>query len=135
MKFNSNYRHNSKHNCEKISKIVDSLLEEKINSSPFDFLFRYNSRNYPKTTHNVLSLPGIFKQIEDMAVFVVGNGVLQMDYAESICPDGNMVMREAVNDVEHQTGILTDDKIRAIFNYCLYTSIKLKKTMLSYCCN
>ena len=126
MKFNSNYYHNDNYNHEKIKKIVEELMEEDLNPSLFDFLFRYNSRNYPETFHKKLDLPGKFKQIEDTAVFVRNNGVLQMDYAESVSP-GGFVERDSALDVEHQTGILSCDKVRAIFNYCLYTTIQLKK--------
>ena len=125
-RFNRNYKYNSKYNMPKICKTVKGFMEEPVNPQLFDFLFRYNARNYPKTTHEELELPGEFKQIEDTAVFVIGNGVLQMDYAESITPCG-IVERDAANDVEHQTGKLNPDKVKIIFEYCLYTEIQLKK--------
>ena len=110
----------------KIRKLVKKFKQEHVNSQPFDFIFRYNSRNYPKLTHDELDLPGEFQQTEDTAVFVIDNGPLQMDYAESVTPKG-MVKRDAANDVEHYTGKLSPQKIRIIFDYCLYTEIQLKK--------
>jgi len=126
-KFNSNYEYNSKHNMPKIRKIVRHFKEEPVNPRSLDFIFRYNARNYPRATHKELELPGEFKQIEDTAVFVMDNGVLQMDHAESVTPDGGIVERDAANDVEHQTGKLRPDKVEKIFEYCLYTAIQLKK--------
>ena len=102
-------------------------MDEKTNTQPFDFLFRYNTRNYPKISHTELKLPGKFDEIKDTAVCVIDNGVLQMDYVESIKPDGNIVKRDSLNDVEQQTGKLSFKKIEDIFNYCLYTTIQHKK--------
>ena len=125
--FNKNYQYNSKYNMPKIKKIVRNLMKEDINPHLFDFLFRFNTRNYPQTCHSILDLPGEFEKIEDTAVFVIDNGVLQMDYAESIAPDGKMVKRNALNDVEHQSCKLSDEKVIQIFNYCLYMTIQHKK--------
>ncbi len=36
-------------------------------------------------------------------------------------------MRDAVNDVEHQSWKLDPDKVLIIFEYCLYKTIELKK--------
>ena len=127
MRNNTSYHNNSRHNLEKIKKIVEKLMDEDLNPSPFDFLFRYNTRNYPKISHKLLDLPGNFKNVEDTAVFIPGDGVLQMDYAESVTPNGDMEKRDAANDVEHQKTKLTIRKINAIFNYCFYKSIELKK--------
>lgn len=125
-KFNSNYEYNSKHNMPKIRKIVRHFKEEPVNPRSLDFIFRYNARNYPRATHKELELPGEFKQIEDTAVFVMDNGVLQMDHAESVTPDGGIVERDAANDVEHQTGKLRQDKVEKIFEYCLTLQSNLK---------
>lgn len=126
-KVNSNYKYNEIHNSGKIKQIVEEMMKEKTNPAPFDFLFRNGSRDYPEINHKVLELPGKFKQLEDTAVFVFGEGVHQMDYAQSVLPDGKMVKREAAVDTEHQSIPLGDDKAEDIFHYCLYTTIKLKK--------
>lgn len=126
-KFNSNYNHNTRYNLKKIKKIVDGMMKEKVNPQTLDFLFRYNTRNYPKTSHDELELPGKFNEIKDSAVFIINDTAKQMDYLETIKPDNKMVQREAANNVEQQTGILNDPKIKDIFDYCLYTTIQLKK--------
>lgn len=110
----------------KIRKLVKEFKNQPVNPQPFDFLFRYNTRNYPKTSHEELKLPGEYKNSEDTAVFVINNGVLQMDHAESITPRG-FVKRDALNDAEHQRGKLNLDKVNKIYEYCLYTTIKHKK--------
>lgn len=127
LKFNTNYNYNSIHNIGKIKNLVKELNDGDVNPQLFDFLFRFNTRNYPKTCHNVLDLPGIFDKLEDTAVIVIDDGVCQMDYAESIKPDGRMVKRDSLNDAEHQTGKLSDNKVKDIFDYCLYTTIQHKK--------
>ena len=126
-KFNSNYQYNSKYNMHKILKIVNELKKEDINNQLFDFLFRFNARNYPKTVHELLELPGIFKKIEDTAVIVVDDGILQMDHTESVAPDGDLVQRNSIVDVEHQSNKLDFDKVKKIFDYCLNTTILHKK--------
>lgn len=60
-KFNTNYRYNSKYNVNKIGKIVRKLMEEDVNPHIFDFLFRFNIRQYPQASHIVLDLPGNLK--------------------------------------------------------------------------
>lgn len=126
-KYNSNYKYNSKHNITKIKKIVDSMMKESVNPQTADFLFRYNSRNYPITTHKELELPGEFDEIKDSAVFIIDGTAKQMDYLETVKPDGAFVKRDSANNVEQQTGPLRDIKKEDIFNYCLYTTIHLKK--------
>ena len=125
-KFNSNYIYNSKHNKPKIRKLVKEFKLQPVNPQTFDFLFRFNTRNYPKTSHEELKLPGEYQKSEDTAVFVIDNGVLQMDHAESVAP-GGFIKRNAINDAEHQRGKLSPQKVNTIYEYCLYTAIKHKK--------
>lgn len=103
------------------------MMEESVNPQSLDFLFRYNSRNYPQTTHNELNLPYKFDDVRDTAVFIIDENAKQMDYVETIKPNGDMVKRKAASNVEQQTGILNNPKIEDIFDYCLYTTIQLKK--------
>lgn len=74
-----------------------------------------------------MELPGIFKKIEDTAVIVVDDGILQMDHTESVAPDGDLVQRNSIVDVEHQSNKLDFDKVKKIFDYCLNTTILHKK--------
>ena len=45
-------------------------MAEDADPQTLDFLFRFNTRNYPISVHKVLELPGEFKNIEDTAVFI-----------------------------------------------------------------
>ena len=119
--------HNTKHNENKIQEIDDKLMEEETNPQPFDFLFRYHTRKYPKTAHAELELPGKYHEMKDTVVFVIDDGVKQLDYLESIKSDGNMVKRDSLNDVEQQTGKLSQNKVRDIYEYCLYATIQHQK--------
>ena len=125
--FNSYYIYNTKHKEKKVQEIVNRLMDEEINPQPFDFLFRYNTRNYPKTAHAELELPGKYHEIKDTVVFVIDDGVKQLDYLESIKANGDMVKRDSLNDVEQQTGKLSPNKIRDIYEYCLYATIQHQK--------
>ena len=111
----------------KIQKIVDAIMEEDSNPHPSDFLFRYNSRNHPITSHNELDLPGEFLEIKDSVVFVLGKTAKQLDYLEAIKPNGKMAKREALNDVEQQSGKLPYSKVIDIFEYCLYATIQYQR--------
>lgn len=127
MKFNKNYHHNTKHNSKKIKQIVAKLMERKSYPAPADFLFRFNARRYPISNHKVLELPGKFKNIEDTRVFVKDNGVLDMDFCQSVFPDGHMILRESALNLEHQSRSLPFEKVQKIFDYCFYKAIELEK--------
>lgn len=114
-------------NSEKIKQIVREIMTHKVTNKPYDFLFRENINNYPKINHKLLKLPGTFKNKENTTIFDSENGNLEMDYAESIFPDGKMVKREAAIDLEQETGKIKQEKVQVIFNYCLNTTITLKK--------
>ena len=45
--------------------MVREIMEEDVNPQTLDFLFRYNSRIYPKTTHVELDLSGEFEEVKD----------------------------------------------------------------------
>ena len=70
--FNSNFRYNSQYNMDKINELVDLIMEEDVNPQTLDFLFRFNSRGFPETYHEVLGLPGNFEEVKDSMVFVIG---------------------------------------------------------------
>ena len=116
LKYNSNYTNNAE-NIERIQEIVEALIAEKVNSKPFDFLFRRNSEAYTKTNHRVLGLQGIFKQIESPNVFTITGKSLQQDLVESVLPDGEIIMQESTLNVEQQAYLMTPDKIEHIYFY------------------
>ena len=118
---------NRKKTPEKIQEIVEEIMKNKVTTKPFDFLFRDNVNQYPQTNHELLQLPGKFKNKESTGVFVKGYGSMEMDFAESILPDNIIIKREAAINLEQETGEISDEKKEAIFDYCLSTTIKLKK--------
>ena len=124
--FNRNYTYNSKHNSEKIEMIVEEFMAEDLMHAPFDFLFRINSREYPKHTHDLLELPGTFIKKEDTAVFKKNNGALQMDYCESAKIENGTVHSKVAYDVEHQFRELPKPKVDHIHIYCFNTSLILQ---------
>ena len=102
-------------------------MAEDADPQTLDFLFRFNTRNYPISVHKVLELPGEFKNIEDTAVFIFDEPAKQADHVEKILPDGKMVKRESVSTVEQQTGKLSPSKVNDIYIYCLYYTIHHKR--------
>ena len=126
IKFNSNYIKNAE-NLSQINQIVDAVIAEKNTKKPFDFLFRRNSETYPKTTHQVLGLPGIFKQVETPTVYTQDGRSLQQDYVESVLPDGKSILKESTVGVEQQSYLVDPDKSEIIFWYKLENIKKHEK--------
>lgn len=126
LKFNSNYSKNAK-NQKKIQEIVEAMMTENVNSKPFDFLFRRNSESYTKTTHEVLGLPGIFKQMETPNVFTINGKSLQQDLVESVLPDGKVIMQESTLNVEQQAYIITPAKVEHLYFYKIFNIGKHEK--------
>lgn len=124
---NTNYIENSENNQEKIDKIVEGMLKEEVNKQPFDFLFRSNSETYPETTHKILELPGIFKQLENTNIYTAKGKSLQTDYVETILPDDKLITRESTVLLEHQSYDLTLDKINSIYDYRISLIGKFKR--------
>jgi hypothetical protein len=131
---NLHEKNNKKHNDhqKKVKRIVGQIMENEITNMPFDYLFRRNINKYPETNHKLLGLPGEFKNKENTSVFVNEKAALEMDYLESVLPDGDLITREASINVEHETGILKVEKGHSIFEYCLNTTIMLKKLCYPY---
>ena len=103
------------------------MLKDDIHKQPFDFLFRSNSETYPESTHLILELPGIFKQIENTNIYTASGRSLQADYVETILPDGKLISRESTVLLEHLSYKLTDDKINSIYEYKLSLIAKFKR--------
>lgn len=116
IKFNTNYKRNTAKSKE-IQEIVDALIKEKVNPHPFDFLFRRNSENYPKTNHQVLELPGIFKQKEGPNVYTINGRSLQQDFVETALPDGENLFYESTLGLEQLAYLLTPEKTEIIYLY------------------
>ena len=50
---------------------------------------------YPEINHDELGLFGKFMNKEDSLIFVQDDGMLEMDYLESVISDGEKILREA----------------------------------------
>lgn len=114
-------------NPEKIKEIVKQIMDNGVIDSPFDYMFRSNITSHPETNHDLLNLPGKFKNIESTDAFIEGKGDLQIDFLESVLPDNEIIKKESSVYLGQETGRISDDKIGAIFNYCLSSTISLKK--------
>ena len=125
-KFNNNYQKNAA-NQKEIQKMVEYMIMEKVNKHPFDFLFRRNCENYPKTSHNVLGLPGIFKQKEGPNVYTLKGRSLQQDFVESVLPDGEQLTHEATLGLEQLANLLTPEKTEIIYLYKNFNIAKHEK--------
>lgn len=130
-KYNKNYIENSK-DPKRIKKIVNEMLKEEINNKPYDFLFRFNGENYPETNHDLLELPGKFKQLESTNIFTKNGETLQMDLVESVLPDGKKVKHAAMTNMEHQSRRLTPSKKETMFFYAIFLIAKYKEPCYSY---
>ena len=106
-----------------IQENVNSMIKEKVNSKPFDFLFRKTSESYPKSNHIALELPGIFKKIESPTVFTLNGRSLQQDLVESVFPDNRTLHHEATYNLEHMSYMINPEKIE-VFYLCKNSTIK-----------
>ena len=97
---------NIKNSGEELEKLVGEIMSRKVTSMPFDFQFRKSMGQYPQINHDELGLPGKFKNKEDPLIFVPDDGMLEMDYLESVISDGEKILREAAIDVEQETGFV-----------------------------
>ena len=127
MKFNK--KNDEKHNNHKkmVKKVVFQIMKNKITTMPFDYLFRNIIDRFPETNHKLLGLPGEFKKKENTTVFVNEKTSLEMDYLESVFPDGDLIKRESSINVEQETLEIRPEKCDRIFEYCLNKTIALKK--------
>ena len=112
--------------------LVEEILGWEVTNMPFDFLFRETARQYPKINHEELGLPGVYHKTEDPMIFVPDDGVLEMDYLESVLPDDERIFRQSAINSEHETGHITNAKKDKIFEYWLNGIIKLKKLVYPY---
>lgn len=105
-------------------------MEEKLNHSPCDFICRYIGTLYPKTNHNVLEIPGEFKNIENTDGFLLNGQVLFMDGVESIILNKDNTTKDYATCIEYLTTEI-NPKVENLFDYNLAIVIQLKK----YCYN
>ncbi len=111
---------------DKINELVELIMNEDVNPQTLDFLFRSNSRSYPRTYHEVWELPGNFEEVKDTMVFVIDGTANQLDYFETVT-EGGIVKRNACVNAEQQKGILKPSKVVDIFEYCLYSGFQENK--------
>ena len=78
---NSYYIENGKKNMGEIKKQVDIMLEEDINLFPHDFVSTFNGESFPKTNHDVLDVPGEFKNLTTSRSHTGGGKHKYMDFA------------------------------------------------------
>lgn len=109
-----------------IEEIVETIMQEKINHSPCDFICRKIGSVYPKTNHNVLEIPGEFKNLENTAGFTLKGETLFMDGVESIFPDKDSFFDEYAACIEYLTTQI-EPKTEKIFKYNLSIIITLGK--------
>ena len=117
---------------EKIRKIVKEIISRKIPYNPYDFIFKDNISPHGEANHKLMKLPGKYSKNELPHVFVDNTAELQMDHLESVLPDGKKIVRNALINLEQQTGPVTPYKANVIFNYCLYTIIRHKKLVYPF---
>ena len=86
---------NIKNSGEELEKLVGEIMSRKVTSMPFDFQFGKSMGQYPQINHDGLGLSGKFKNKEDSLIFVPDDGMLEMDYLESVISDGEKILREA----------------------------------------
>jgi len=115
-----------------IRMFVEEILSREGTTMPFDSLFRETAMQYPKINHEELGLPGVYHKTEDPMIFVPDDGVLEMDYLESVLPDDERIFRQSAINSEHETGHITNAKKDKIFEYWLNGIIKLKKLVYPY---
>ena len=113
---------------EKIKKIVDDIMNEK-NDNPFDSTFRYIDQYHPEETHISLRFPGIFVKSLKTDAFTKDNRNLKMDSAHLVLKD-DLIPNDAVINPEHQSYILSEEKIDVLYEYKLQLTIKEKLTAL-----
>ena len=125
-KYNRNYILNSKENDEIVEKIVGELMLEDLTDKPFDFFFRSSSDYFPKASHEVLELPGIFEKKLNSSIFSFTGRSLQADYIEKVLPDNKVIFDPAIIIVDHMSYKLDVDKIDSSFEYKISKIMKSK---------
>ncbi len=117
---------------EEIEKLAEEILAREVTNMPFDFQYRRNMEEYPEINHKELGLPGIYQKTEDSIILVQDGNTYEMDYIESVLPDGEKIFRNAAINAEQETGHITSVKKEKIFEYYLNSIIKLKKIVYPY---
>ena len=121
---NSYYIENGKKNMGEIKKQVDIMLEEDINLFPHDFVSTFNGESFPKTNHDVLEVPGEFKNLTTSRSHTGGGKHKYMDLLEEIEPDGTVVTKPSMGNIEYFTYSIDYDRL---YDYDLSTVVKFQK--------
>ena len=114
---NKHFKHNSLYNMKTVNREVDRMLNEPINMQPHNFVSITNFILFPKTNHEVLKVPGKFKDLEIPYLFTLNGKNLYLDQLISVFPDGDEVTRESTANIEFESDRLKDSKKVDIFDY------------------
>ena len=124
IKRNSFYIENGKYNMDEIEKQVEKMLKEDINPHPHDFVSTFNGESFPKTNHEVLEVPGEFKNLTTSRGHTTKGKHQYMDLLEEIEPDGTNVTKPSMGNIEYFTYSIDYDRI---YDYDLSTIVKFHK--------
>ena len=71
-----------------VEQTVESLMNIKITSKPYDYLFGETADAYPKINHELLEIPGFYSRKESSRIYTQDNRTLEADSLSSVFPDG-----------------------------------------------
>lgn len=115
-----------------VNEIIDSIMQEKTNTKPFDFLFRRTGEFHPQSNHIALGMPGTFKKIESPTVFTLNGRSPQQDLVESVLPDGIILHQEAIYNFEHMSYLMDPEKAEVFYQCKISTINKHDKPCILY---
>ena len=99
-------------------ELLDFIIKENIHN-PWDISFRSITTKYPKEAHEVYGFPGKFVKALDTKIITEDGTNLEMDYSSLVLPDDIIPEKSTIN-VEHQSTLPTQDKIKTIYKYKLH---------------
>ena len=105
-----------------LEQSIEYMMKENVIHKPLDYTFRRTTESYPKSSHIVLELPGIFQKIETPTVFTQNGKSLQQDIVESALPDNKTLNRAAILNLEHMSYPLYPGKAE-IFYLCKNSTV------------
>ena len=120
---NKNFKKNEK-NMSEIMHEVSIMLEEKINRQAHDYISTINGEAFPDINHKILGIPGIFKGLYSSRGHTQNGRHKYMDLIELIEPDGKVVTKESIANVEYVISKLDNE---VLFDYDLSSILKYKK--------
>ena len=124
IKRNSNYIYNTENNMEGINEKVAQMVNDDIISNCHDFISHFNGESFPEINHDVLKVPGKFQGIISNKAHRSDGGKKFLDTLELVGPDGDMVTKESMADIEYYIYDYDED---TIYDYDLLTTVKYEK--------